>query len=98
MPAIGFRAKFGLKSCSMFLCLLSAILFPLGLRARASESRAAGGPELQVEFLGCEKGFAVAGQSVTMLCVIRNVGTAELPENSARVRCYPLTGLDFMEG
>lgn len=56
------------------------------------------GPDLQVEFLGAEKGYVEGTQSVSMLCVIRNVGTGSLPENSARVRCYPLTGLDFMSG
>ena len=55
-------------------------------------------PDLQVEFLGSEKGYAVGGQSVAILCVIRNAGTGALPENTARVRCYPLAGLDFLEG
>jgi len=54
--------------------------------------------DLHVEFLGPEKGFAVGAQSVTILCVIRNTGGGALPENAARVRCYPLTGLDFMNG
>jgi hypothetical protein len=76
---------------------MAALTWPTGLHAMQDALKVAA-PDLQVEFLGCEKGFAVGAQSVTMLCVIRNAGTAVLPENSARVRCYPLTGLDFMEG
>src|SRR5579872_6346536 len=67
-------------------------------RAARADPPAAAAPDLQVEYVGSDKGFAVSGQSVGVLCVIRNVGSAPLPENAARVRCYPLTGMDFMEG
>ena len=87
-------------SAVVVLCALGALLFPQRLRGgpRPDGQPSAALPDLQVEFLGCEKGFATGEQSVAMLCVIRNVGAAPLPENTARVRCYPLTGMDFMEG
>jgi len=55
-------------------------------------------PDLQVEFLGSEKGFAIDGQSVAVLLRHSKHGHCSAPENAARVRCYPLTGLDFMDG
>lgn len=35
---------------------------------------------------------------VSLLCVVRNVGTEPLPQNSMRLRCYPVTGLDYTNG
>jgi len=97
MPGIRRFIELRFGRAAAFTVVMAALLWPAGLRA-TQENRIAAAPDLQVEFLGCEKGFAVGSQSVTMLCVIRNTGAAPLPENSARVRCYPLTGLDFMEG
>ena len=85
---------------SALLLLFAALLLPGRIATARNGNRQppAAGPDLRVEFLGAEKGFAVGTQSVTILCVIRNIGSVALPENSARVRCYPLTGMDFMDG
>jgi hypothetical protein len=81
------------------ICALAVTAIPAKLRAQQeSHPPTPAAPELQVEYLGSDRGFAVTGQSATMLCVVRNVGKGPLPENSARIRCYPLAGLDFMEG
>ncbi len=80
------------------LAIAAAFAMVIPCIARDTLRTSQGAPDLQVEFLNSEKGYAVTGQSVTVLCVIRNVGSAALPEGTARVRCYPLSGLDFMEG
>jgi hypothetical protein len=55
-------------------------------------------PDVRVEFLGAESGYAVGMQSVTLLCVVRNVGSAPLPDRTLRLRCYAVTGLDYTTG
>src|SRR5690349_17333380 len=99
---MAFRVSKRLRCTGCLILALScACLAACNLPAHAqNESRtpAPPSPQLRVEFLGPEKGFAIGSQSVSILCVIRNVGAGTLPENTARVRCYPLTGLDFMGG
>ncbi len=56
------------------------------------------GPEVKVEFLGAEDGFAVGTQSFTTLCIVRNVGNSSLPQGSLRLRCYTLANLDYLDG
>ena len=55
-------------------------------------------PEIRVEFLGAEDGFAVGMQSFTTLCIVRNVGNSSLPQGTLRLRCYTLANLDYMDG
>src|SRR5450631_3166121 len=43
-------------------------------------------PDIRVDYFGAEKGYAVGSNAVTMLCVLRNVGRAALPEGTLRVR------------
>ncbi len=55
-------------------------------------------PEIRVEFLGAEEGFAVGTQSFTTLCIVRNVGNSSLPLGTLRLRCYTLANLDYLDG
>ena len=55
-------------------------------------------PELQVEYFGAERGYSVGTENVSILCILRNAGTALLPANSVRLYCYPLVGLDYTSG
>ncbi len=55
-------------------------------------------PDLRVEFFGAERGYAVSTETVPVLCVLRNVGTATLPANAVRLYCYPMVGLDYVSG
>lgn len=55
-------------------------------------------PDLRVEYFGAEKGYAVGNDNISVLCVIRNAGTAPLPANTVRLYCYPLVGLDYTSG
>ena len=55
-------------------------------------------PEIRVEFLGAEDGFAVGTQSFTTLCIVRNVGNSSLPQGTLRLRCYTLANLDYLDG
>ena len=55
-------------------------------------------PPIRVEYFGAERGFAIGMQAVTMLCVLRNTGAAPIAENTLRLRCYTLAGLDYTTG
>ncbi|HZO90911.1 MAG TPA: hypothetical protein VFB38_21480 [Chthonomonadaceae bacterium] len=55
-------------------------------------------PNIHIEFFGAERGYAVGTESVVFLCVVRNVGTAPLPENALRLRLFPAAGLDYTSG
>jgi hypothetical protein len=78
------------------LCLWSAA----GAWAQGEQKTpvAPGGPEARVEFFGAERGYTVGQANVTLLCVVRNVGTAPLPENALRLRLFPVAGLDYTSG
>ena len=51
-----------------------------------------------MEYFGAERGVAVGTQAVTMLCIVRNTGAAPIAENTLRLRCYTLAGLDYTTG
>ena len=55
-------------------------------------------PSVQVDYFGAENGFTAGGASIPVLCVVRNIGTAAIPENSVRLRCYTLSGLEYTSG
>ena len=40
----------------------------------------------------------LGAENAVLLCVVRNVGSAPLPENLLRLRCYPISGLDYTNG
>jgi hypothetical protein len=64
----------------------------------AGQPAAAPKPDLRVEYFGAERGYSVGTDNVSVLCILRNVGTAPLPANSVRLYCYPLVGLDYTSG
>lgn len=78
----------------LFYSILLLSLLTCGT-ARAQEGKKASVPELRVEFFGAERGVAIGAESVTLLCVLRNVGNAPLPEKTVRLRCYAVAGLDY---
>ena len=55
-------------------------------------------PDVRIETFAPERGFVVGMESVILLCVARNAGTMPLPENALRLRCYPISGLDYTSG
>lgn len=66
--------------------------------APAVRQAAVSKPDLRVEYFGAEKGYAVGTENVSILCILRNTGTAPLPANTVRLYCYPLVGLDYTSG
>ena len=55
-------------------------------------------PDVRIETFASERGFVVGMDNVILLCVARNVGQTALPENTLRLRCYPIAGLDYTSG
>ncbi len=55
-------------------------------------------PDARIEFFGAERGYAVRGDSVTFLGIVRNEGNGPLPENALRLRLFPAAGLDYTSG
>jgi hypothetical protein len=45
-----------------------------------------------------ERGYSVGAETVPVLCILRNAGTAPVPANAVRLYCYPLVGLDYLSG
>lgn len=85
--------QFALAFLVFFVCLLVPCL-----PSAAPQPPAVNQPILSVDFLGAEQGYAIGTQSVILVCVVRNVGSQSLTENQARIRCYPVVGLEFMDG
>ena len=56
------------------------------------------GNDVRIETFAPERGYIVGVENVVLLCVARNVGSAPLPENQLRLRCYPISGLDYTNG
>ena len=54
--------------------------------------------EVRIETFAPERGYIVGVENVVLLCVVRNTGSASLPENQLRLRCYPISGLDYTNG
>lgn len=78
------------------LCL--ACLLPRMGASAQTKSPPPSGPDIRIEYFGSEKGYTVGSESVTFLCIVRNNGTAALPENSLRLRLFTLGGLDYTSG
>jgi hypothetical protein len=80
-------------------CLLLALI-AVRVHAQSGQPEAISppAPEVRVEFFGPERGYTVGSQSVTLLCVVRNVGAAPLPENALRLRCLAMAGLEYTTG
>lgn len=55
-------------------------------------------PDVRIETFAPEHGYVVGVENVVLLCVARNVGRGALPENALRLRCYPISGLDYTVG
>ena len=53
---------------------------------------------VSIETFAPERGYIVGVENVVLLCVVRNTGSAPLPENQLRLRCYPISGLDYTNG
>ena len=80
-------------------CLFLAAFFSASIQAQqAPPLRKPDGPDIRIEFLGAESGYAVGTRAVTTLCVIRNVGNVSLQPNLLRLRCYTLANLDYLDG
>ncbi len=56
------------------------------------------GNDVRIETFAPERGYIVGVENVVLLCVVRNTGSAPLPENQLRLRCYPISGLDYTNG
>lgn len=79
--------------------LLPLLLMAAGRCAHAQNGTAPpGGPEVRVEYFGAERGYVVGMETVNLLCLVRNVGAAALPERRIRLRCYAASGLDYTSG
>jgi hypothetical protein len=63
-----------------------------------SPSAVSATPDVRIETFASERGFVVGMDNVILLCVARNVGPTALPENALRLRCYPISGLDYTSG
>ena len=53
---------------------------------------------LMIETFAPEHGYITGTEDVILLCVVRNTGADPVPENVMRLRCYPVTGLDYTNG
>ncbi len=53
---------------------------------------------MRIETFGPERGYVVGVESVVLLCVVRNAGAMPLPADVLRLRCYPISGLDYTSG
>src|SRR5205085_3178824 len=56
------------------------------------------GCALQIESFASVRGCAVGSEAITLVGTIRNIGTAPLPEGTAKARLYCLAGLDYNVG
>lgn len=54
--------------------------------------------DMRIETFGPERGYVVGVESVVLLCVVRNAGAMPLPADALRLRCYPISGLDYTSG
>src|SRR5206468_2146292 len=77
-----------LPLCGVYAALIALLVAGVG-SAKAGAQRAVGhvaqvpsatqsagtAPEVRIEFFGAERGYAIGGQNVTLLCILRNVGT-----------------------
>lgn len=77
----------------------STVFFACGCALAQNQNKAeAPTPEVRVEYFGAEKGYAVRGEAVTLLCVVRNIGTGPLPDHAVRLHCFTVDGLDYTSG
>ncbi len=53
---------------------------------------------MRIETFGPERGYVVGVESVVLLCVVRNGGAMPLPADVLRLRCYPISGLEYTSG
>ncbi len=56
------------------------------------------GQKLAIEYFGAERSYSAAEERVVLLGLVRNVGETPTPANLFRLRCYPLSGLDYTFG
>lgn len=80
------------------LCCLTLLLFLRGGQPILAQSQPVKSPSVVIETFAAEKGYIVGGESVVLLCVVRNVGADAVPEGVLRLRCYPVSGLDYTNG
>ncbi len=80
------------------ICCLALITFLGGGQPTLAQQQATKSPSVVIETFAPEKGYIVGGESVVLLCVVRNVGADAVPENMLRLRCYPVSGLDYTNG
>jgi len=105
----GYRSlRRPVMACALLsLCLLSGravaqngASVPVAPKAAVGGQQVAGAPkpDLRVEYFGAERGYSVGTENVSILCILRNAGTAPVPANSVRLYCYPMVGLDYTSG
>jgi hypothetical protein len=111
IPTVGigkFRCRGSLALLGASLCCLISIAQAQGNGNAAAQPNARPGtaqavqvpaaPDIHIEFFGAERGYAAGMENVTLLCVVRNAGTAPLPENTLQLRLFPAAGLDYTSG
>lgn len=81
-----------------FLGMLGVLSWFAAGSALAQNASPTSSPDVRVEYFGPERGYVVGAESVTLLCIVRNVGTGPLPEKTLRLRCYAISGLDYTTG
>ncbi|HXG24612.1 MAG TPA: hypothetical protein VNJ09_08675, partial [Chthonomonadales bacterium] len=55
-------------------------------------------PQLHIESFAPARAYAVGTESVTMVAVIRNVGSTALPADTVTASIFCLSGLEYLEG
>ncbi len=86
------------RAFCLLLALIAAFTFSHRPGLAHSGAQSTDAFSIRVDYFGAEKGYAEGMNTVTMLCVLRNVGKEAVPENRLKVRCYTLAGLDYTEG
>ncbi len=80
----------------VFLCSLLSGTSPVFAQSPPVQSDPA--PDIRIISFSAERGYIVGASPVILLCVIKNMGVAPLPEKTLRVRCFALSGLDYTSG
>lgn len=66
--------------------------------AQPSSTQSALHSDVRVEYFGAERGYLVGQDNLTLLCVVRNFGPTPLGDSALRLRCTPISGLDYTSG
>ena len=83
---------------TLLLLLCSVLLGTHSVFAQSQPAKSNPAPNIRIISFSAERGFVVGSSPVTLLCVIKNVVDAPLPEKTLRVRCFALSGLEYTSG